>query len=157
MKEIHLNNGMVALVDDEDFGYLNRWKWTAVKHINTYYATRGDYKGGCNKHLRLHRVVLGVYNDNAIIDHADGNGLNNQKNNLRVCKHMQNRHNSVGWGESKYPGVTKRGKKWMARIRPFGKYYHLGTYNTEQEAANAYAKKAQELYGEFSLTASRAI
>lgn len=149
MREIELNNGLKCLVDDDDFGYLNRFNWTAVKHRQTFYAIRNEYGAKDQKGHRIHRVIMGITNSKILIDHIDGNGLNNQKSNIRICTPPQNRHNSVGWGLSKYPGVTKRGNRWIARIRPTGNHFHLGSFATEQEAAEAYQKKAKELYGEF--------
>lgn len=149
MKKIELNNGMSALVDDEDFEYLSRWRWTAKPHRNTWYANRGEYYAGKQTHHSLHRIVLGVTIPETLVDHIDGNGLNCQKSNLRIATPPQNRHNLKGFGKSKYPGVTQRGKKWIARIRPEGKHFYLGTFDTEEGAAQAYRNKAQELYGEF--------
>lgn len=151
MKELQLSQGKTALVDDEDYGYLSRFKWTAVKHRNTFYAVRTEYADNKSKGHRLHRVIMGYFTEGVIIDHKDGNGLNCQKNNLRICQQVQNRHNATGWGQSKYPGVTKRGKKWIARIRPAGKLIYLGSFDTEELAAEAYNKKSIELYGDFAL------
>lgn len=157
MKEIILTGGYKLQVDDEDYGYLSRFTWTALPHRNTVYAVRVGYRGGENKHYRIHRVILGVFENDVIIDHLDGNGLNNQKANLRLCTAVQNRRNSIGWGESKSPGVTRRGKKWIARIRPKGNHIYLGSFDTEEAAAEAYKAKADELYGEYSISLRNAI
>ena len=91
MKEIPLSQGKVALVDDEDYKYLNQWKWYAAKQGNDFYAFRNDYTVSPPKTVRMHREVL--VEDPRDIDHIDGNGLNNQKVNLRYCTHSQNHQN----------------------------------------------------------------
>jgi hypothetical protein len=87
-----------------------------------------------------------------MIDHIDGNGLNNCKNNLRVVSNsynQQNRHYQKK-GTSKYRGVcwSKRDNNWIAAIKKDSKSYYLGQYNSEVAAAIAYDHKARELYGE---------
>jgi len=134
MKEIKLTQGKVALVDDEDFEYLNQYKW---------YASQGYAKRRGN--IMIHQQ-LGFYEG----DHLDGNGLNNQKYNLRFCTSAQNNMNRQKRNncKSKYKGVSrqKHGIKWIAYIN--GKY--IGSYDIEEQAALAYNHKAKELFGEFA-------
>ena len=95
------------------------------------------------------------------VDHIDGNGLNNQRSNLRIATRLQNLKNKVvqvGKIHSKYKGVCKQvckhGDKiyayWTALITSDFKRHYLGTFKTEEEAALAYNKKAVELHGEFA-------
>jgi hypothetical protein len=107
MKEIKLSRGKVALVDDEDFDYLNQWKWTAHKKKLTYYAVKyGNMKNGIQQHKRMHRIIMKTPDD-MFVDHIDHNGLNNQKANLRNCYKWQNQRNSKGYAKNhKYKGYT---------------------------------------------------
>ena len=84
----------------------------------------------------------------------DGDGLNNQKANLRICTRSQNKMNGKSYknSSSKYKGIwwVKKNKKWRVRIRLNNKTIHLGYFKDETEAAKAYDSKAKELFGEFA-------
>lgn len=102
---------------------------------------------------KVHRVIWeilkGPIPEGYHIDHIDGNRCNNVIENLRLATPTQNVANSVGFG--KYAkGVKKHGNKFQARIRIKGKYMHLGSYDTEEEASEAYNNKAKEVHGEFA-------
>lgn len=157
MKEIKLTQGKVALVDDEDFEYLNQFKWCAVISKNTFYAIRsGSKKRGeePRTNIKMHRAILKLTNPKNICDHKDNNGLNNQKSNLRIATPLQNQMNSTPRKNaiSKYKGVTfkKSKNRWEARIMLNGKNINIGTFKDEIECAKAYDKKAKELFKEFA-------
>lgn len=157
MKKIPLTQGKVALVDDEDYGWLSKWKWYAIKGRNTYYAAREHYVSPEVRYIvRMHREIMGAgHRDGNQFDHADRNGLNNQKNNLRRCTHQQNQFNQKPWTKctSHYKGVYQRaGKKnWTAQISRNGKVVHLGNRGSEIECAKLYDKNAKELHGKFAV------
>lgn len=156
MKEIKLsvqgkNKGKyVALVDDEDFEYLNQFRWNAHKGRNTFYAVRQLTVDGKKTAQLMHGEVM----KGKCIDHIDGNGLNNQKSNLRFCTLSENQMNKRKRYNctSIYKGVyfNKRAKKWLARIGINGKDIHLGLFASEVDAARAYNAKAIELFCEFA-------
>lgn len=154
-KEIKLTQGFVALVDDEDFDYLNQWKWCVVKGFSSMYASRSKYnkKRNCTKVL-MHRVIMDVKGKDVIIDHKDHDGLNNQKSNLRIATASQNCSNRKSHknSSSKYLGVNwhKPNKKWRAKISKEGIGQHIGYFDSEEIAALAYNKKAIEIHGEFA-------
>lgn len=158
MKYIELTQGKRAIVDDEDFEWLNRWKWRASKDHYGFYAIRTIKKKGKTTTVLMHRIIIKVP-PNLQTDHRNGNGLDNQKSNLRACTQAQNTHNRGARKNvtSRYKGVYLKYKnnnngrlKWGAHIRKGNARFDLGYYCTEAKAAKAYDAKAKELYGEFA-------
>lgn len=148
MKEIKLTQGKVALVDDNMFEYLCQWRWS----YNEGYAVRKNTERGVGL-IRMHRIVLNVQNGFQT-DHIDGNGLNNQIGNLRMCNHSQNamnrkrsKNNSSG-----FKGVSwnKNDKKWKSSIKINQHNIGLGNFINIIDAANAYNEATQKYFGEFA-------
>ena len=160
MKRIPLTQGKFAIVDDEDFDWLNQWKWSAFKCPHTFYVERSIYSRDTKKArtVRLHREILGLKKDDGKqADHINGSGLDNRRCNLRVCTRSENNRNMQKQFKicsSKYKGVNwrKNRKKWRAEICKDYKHIHIGYFDSEIEAAEAYDKKAKELFGEFART-----
>jgi hypothetical protein len=150
MKKIKLTQGKFALVDDDDFDYLNQWKWYAHKNGYVFYAGRA--LGG--KSIKMHRTIL----NNPVgmeVDHRNGNGLDNQRKNLRVATRTQNHANvaKLKNNTSGFKGVSynKASKKFHAYIRTGGKNSKtIGYFETAEEASFAYKKAAVEIFGEFA-------
>lgn len=153
MKQIKLTQGKVVLVDDEDFDWLNQWKWFAQKSRNTYYTIRNVLNKNTKKRFKvsMHKLILNPL-DGLICDHIDGNGLNNQRSNLRICTNQQNSCNrGVGKNASSgVKGVYKHYKNWQVRIKANYKLITIGTYKTKQLAVIAYNNAALKYYGEFA-------
>lgn len=151
MKEIPLTQGKTVLVDDEDYKWLMQWKWHAYRDRRTWYAIRHVYPNGRKhpKKIRMHRFILNVL-EGVKVDHRDGDGLNNQKGNLRQATTAQNGHNRRinSNNTSGFKGVSKRKHGWQATIQ--GKY--LGVFDTPGQAASAYDRAASVLFGEFART-----
>ena len=150
MKLIPLTQGKFAMVDDEDYLWLNQWRWG----YDRGYATRRISIGkGKQIRIHMHRLVNNTPN-NTDTDHKDLNPLNNQQHNLRNCTNAQNQWNRKIQknGSSQYRGVgfIKRKSPWQASIRFYGKLIHIGTFALEKDAAIAYDRKAVELFGEFA-------
>lgn len=155
MREIELTRGYKAQVDDEDFEWVNQWKWRSeIGYNNTIYAVRTDYgNGDRKKNVRMHRFILGVTDMSIQVDHIDRNGLNNQRGNLRIATNQQNSINQAGCDKtSKYKGVyLNKGKhKYSAQIKVNYKSIHIGHFDSEIDAAKAYDRKAKEIFGEFA-------
>jgi AP2 domain-containing protein len=153
MKEIPLTQGKVALVDDDDYEAVSQFKWCAMKDGRCFYAARGVVgKNGRWTVQPLHRFLLpGVPR----IDHRDGDGLNNQRENLRPATAVENnraqKRKQVGTS-SQFRGVFRRsdGKRWRAQITVEGKKLSLGHFYYETDAARAYDTAARKYFGEFA-------
>lgn len=146
MREIPLTQGQSALVDDEDYHWLSRYTWHAQKYReNKYYAYTniGKYS------LSMHGLIMARTH----CDHKDRNGLNNQKDNLRVASRSQNGCNRVRAIKNKtgYRGVYENNDKFQARVSIQGKRIYAPSKDTKKEAAIAYNSLAIEHYGEFAI------
>lgn len=155
MKEIQLTQGMVALVDDTDYEWLNQFSWCFKDAKSSGYAHRGiRLKSGRWTTITMHRFILGLDDPKAFVDHKDGNGLNNQRYNLRPCSNSQNRMNSAPneGSSSRFKGVTYKAdsNRWIAQIRHKKKTMRIGTFATQEIAAAEYNRVAKELFGEFA-------
>ena len=153
---IPLSRGLYALVDGEDYERLKRWKWYADKGGHTFYAVRKTGSYLCRKTIPMHQMILNIPKG-LEADHINHNGLDNRKQNLRICTRKQNQQNQqkVKYKcTSKYKGVYwhKTAKKWYAQIKCDGKENYLGSFGNEEEAAKAYDKAAKRLFGEFAST-----
>lgn len=157
MKEIPLTKGLSAIVDDVDFDRFGKFIWSAQsnggKQVYAYRKTGS--KQNQVGHL-LHRAIMGLgpyKTDKRIVDHIDGNPLNNRRSNLRITNKQGNAVNSFKrkGTSSQFKGVTwdASRKKWAAQIGSKNKTYHLGRFDSEKEAAIAYNTAAKFMFGEF--------
>lgn len=152
-KKIPLSQGKFAIVDADDYAWLAQWKWS----YNKGYAIRNKYServGGKVRAegIRMHREILSAPKGMQV-DHVDGNGLNNTRENLRICSSQQNNRNRKAVeGTSKFKGVTVYcpGEKWFAQIWVNKKSIFLGYFKDEKEAARAYNEAAKKHFGEFA-------
>lgn len=145
MKEIKLKQGIYAQISDID-AYVSEYTWTSHKGRNTVYA-RSTHKG---KWISMHRLILDITDPKVIIDHIDGDGLNNQRDNLRIATHSQNMANRKS--KYKYLGVTPLGKDkkgWQVHCKKDNKVYTKYT-SCETEGAIMYNELAIKLHGEFA-------
>ena len=142
-----------ALVDDEDYLGLRQYKWRAYNSRGKIYAQRSIKIDGKWKSLLMHVVIMGRV-EGKEIDHRSGNGLDNQRHNMRHCTHAENTMNQGirTSNASGYKGVSwhKGEKKWQSQIRQDGKVVHLGSFTCLIKAAKRYDKAAQLYHGEFS-------
>ncbi len=157
MKKIPLTQGKYAVIDDEDYDWLAKWKWHAHQYCGRWYALRTVYLGGGRKHrenriIRMHREILNTP-QGMETDHANGNGLDNRRSNLRICTRSQNAANRKV-NKSGYKGVHlhKQTGKWHPRIKVNYESISLGLFENQKDAARAYDKAARHYFGQFART-----
>lgn len=145
--------GHIVIIDDTYLNFVLEGKWWTNTNScgQVYFHTRVN-----NKAVLLHRFIMGCPK-NMVVDHINGNTLDNRKQNLRICTKLQNQYNQKkhkGKSHSKYKGVTFRkelkSKPWEAFIYKDRKSKRLGYFITEKEAALAYNEAAIKCYGQFS-------
>jgi hypothetical protein len=150
MKRIKLTQGKFAIIDDDDYEKVSKYKWHLDKGTSILYA-RSTIDG---RKIRLHRFVTDIKDKKLLVDHNDSDGLNCQKGNLTICNHSQNGANTrkIKSGSSRYKGVrwVKARSKWNARITVDKVVKHLGTFSDENDAGKAYNAAAVLAFGEFA-------
>ena len=154
MRTIPLTQGKVALVDDEDYEELSKYRWCVTKKQHTCYAYRQIGKAPHRKIVQMHRHIIDPP-PGVLSDHINHDGLDNRRTNLRICSRAENGWDSrIRGGTSIYKGVSwdAVNKCWEARIGFRGAQHYLGRFDEEKDAALAYDKAARELFGEFART-----
>lgn len=150
--EIPLTMGVKAIVDAEDADRVMQFKWYAKKQRPGFYAARCVKHEGINKTYFLHHFILGT---KLMVDHINGDKLDNRKSNLRTCTNSENIRNSVQRRPTRtgYKGVVymKATRKYEARIWLVkSTYKYLGQYEDRHVAAHEYNKAAIAHFGEFA-------
>lgn len=152
---VPLTQGREATIDAADARLVEGFNWHAAKVGSRFYARRKQYSGDTSCAFQMHRVILDAPPE-TLVDHINGNGLDNRRSNLRVANPAQNRqnmgrpaHNTSGLKGASW---CKRTKKWQATISANKKQYHLGRFATPEEAHAAYCDASARLHGVFGKT-----
>ena len=152
MKKIKLTQGRVALVDDADFERVNQFKWYAHTPNNVQWYARRAVSQKPTKIVLMHRLILSAPND-MLIDHRNGDGLDNRRQNLRLVTRSENAQNQRQVKKTAHlKGTYNCSGRWRSQIKLLGQPIHLGYFKTEQEAANAYDEAAIKYFGSFACT-----
>jgi hypothetical protein len=151
VKEIKLaNSDNYTLVDDDDYERFKHLPWRESQHG---YAQVCKAVNKRSKTFHLHREIMSPP-DGLYVDHINGNPLDNRKENLRIVTHQQNMFNVKNYitNKSGYRGVSwhPQRNKWRARLHYLGNEIHIGVFDSKEDAARAFNKKAAELYGEYA-------
>lgn len=161
MKIVKIANKYEVKIDEEDYKKYTRqnYSWEIVHRrqgVIRYVRVMPKGTGRRAAKKRIHRLIMGVTDPNIIVDHINRDPLDNRKLNLRLCTIAENNRNCGirdARNKSGFKGVSLTpAKKWAARVRHNDKDIYLGTFTTPQAAAEAYDKKAVELFGEFACT-----
>jgi hypothetical protein len=148
-KEIPLTRGMVALVDDADFDWLNQWKWCAT--AAGYAMRRINITRSIGEYIYMHRLIAGA-GEGVYTDHINHDTFDNRRCNLRIAtpgesiRNTRARRNKI----SVFKGVSGSRNRWEAFIQVDGVKTALGIFFTQREAAHAYNEAAIQLHGEFA-------
>lgn len=152
---IPTTKGLEILVDKKDYKELVKYKWcVGAKQSKTYYAQRRvTISKGVNKIVWMHRIIMNPP-DNMVVDHINGNGLDNRRCNLRICTRSQNQFNRSKQidNTSGFKGVyfDQSRNKWCAEIRVYKKKIHLGRFLTKELAYEAYCIACEKYHKEFA-------
>jgi len=162
MKKIKLTRGKFALIDDEDFNLVSKYKWHYMpggKSTLNGYANHNIFnkkywkenKKNISIHIKMHNLIMQPPKE-MVIDHINHNGLDNRRCNLRICTMKENYHNQPKRKNNKweYHGITKSGNKFYAQIQINGKKYWRRGFDTQKQAAIEYNKMAKKLFGNFA-------
>jgi hypothetical protein len=152
MIELNLTKGYKTKVCECHYHIVKNYKWSASVTKSQVKAIRGTTAGGKSKTYLMNREIMNALKG-YVVDHIDGDSLNNQCYNLRVCTQQQNLMNIKIRKDntSGHKGVHwyKQTNRWQAQISYLGKKIHLGFYKNKSDAISAYENKANELFGEF--------
>ena len=145
---IPLTRGLQAMVDPEDYEWLRQWHWRAqFSRDGVVYATTRMN----GRTVFMHRLIMNPP-PGMVVDHIDGNGVDNRRCNLRNCTHAQNTHNRPKHhGVSRFKGVCRSTHgRWQAGIKTDGHWAYIGLFDDEVEAAHARDRWAFVLHGPFA-------
>jgi AP2 domain len=146
--------GRVALVDDEDYELVAGYSWSAAQFSPWIIYAQAYVRGSSAVapiHVRMHKLITGWPRT----DHINGDGLDNQRHNLRPATHAQNLANRPKIRRptsSRYKGVSwdRTVRKWGAHVTVNGRMHNLGRFLIEEDAARAYDAAAIKAFGEFA-------
>jgi|CXWL01.1.fsa_nt_gi hypothetical protein len=151
--EIVIGRGMVVTIDKADYELVKDITWYPLIVRGLHYAYNR------NTGVLMHRLVTNAPVDNApvdrVVDHINGDGMDNRKSNLRLCTHADNIRNRVHINKNNrvgYRGVFNNRSKtaFVAQIKFEGKSMHLGTYPTAVEASRVHEEARLRLFGEYA-------
>lgn len=151
--EITVQSGKFT-IDADDISKIVGYNWRVFKIGNTHYVKAFEYSAGKPRNTYyIHRIIMGLgkEKDGIVVDHIDGNGLNNSKENLRTLDRGQNCARSVNRKNKDFKGLNLRGSSYYVYVQHLGKKYHVGKFEDKIIAAMAYDKAAIDLLGDLAV------
>lgn len=150
-RRIALSQGKYALVDDADYEWLNQWKWTYHSMGSGAAARKIKVGKGKQASVLMHRLILDA-SDGMHVDHINGDGLDNRRENLRQCTPQQNWRNRkpANKNGSGYKGAYPNKNHWEAAITVNRQRLYLGCFGNPEDAARAYDEAAREHFGKYA-------
>lgn len=149
---IPLTQGYEAVIDASDAPLVAGINWCALVDKRNVYAVYKQGPAGGQRTVRMHRLLMGEP-EGLEVDHRDGNGLNNRRDNLRAATKSQNQQNSrlSSQNTSGFKGVSwnKARRKWESNIVLNQVKTCLGRFATAEEASAAYIEASARLHGEY--------
>ena len=148
-EKILLTQGQFAIIDKEDFEYLNQFKWCAHFERRSYYAVRSSKRDPIThkqKFIMMHRVIMDLkHGDGRQVDHINQNTLDNRRSNLEIATHRSNggnRHDQSEYG----PGVWLNPKtnRFQVSVKINHRKIHVGVFDTAEEAQLAREQHLRE-------------
>jgi hypothetical protein len=145
-----------VLIDDEDYDKIKKYHWYVRQSHGIFYANAQIMVNYKRTTFHIHKIIM---NTKSVVDHINGNGLDNRKCNLRICTIKQNSTNlkKCKRNISGYKGVSaiaeKNSVKYIAQITYNYKNIYLGLFDTAQKAHSAYCEASKKYHGEFGRTA----
>jgi hypothetical protein len=152
--KLQSTNGFTYQIDEDDLSVAQSRKWCVhtPKKGKYKYVVSVDRKGPPPTMKYIHRIIAGA-KPGDLVDHISGDTLDNRRSNLRISNQRLNQGNQRRIrGVVPFKGVTFERGKYRSRIRSGGKKLNLGSYNTPEEAAQAYAVAAKKIFGDHAFT-----
>lgn len=149
---VTLTRGYETVIDKSSLPLVEGYNWYTSVRPRAFYAVRSDHDGQKLKTTLMHRVIMGDP-QGLEVDHINSDGLNNRLENLRVVTKEQNQRNQRASYKNAcgLKGVSwhKVTQKWQSQITVDRKNFHLGLFDTPEEAHAAYVEASKNMHGEF--------
>ena len=154
-RRIYLGEGKLTILNSADYYRLKKFKWHVFACKGKFYAERfALIKNTWTKRIFMHRQIMNAPKGK-LVDHRNGDSLDNRRSNLRLATHsqnMMNRRKTKKKTSSKYLGLSrdKIAGEWKVQLCHYGKNIWVGRFKNEIDAAKAYDKAAKKYFGQFA-------